>query len=77
MSHLCGRCKAVMCADCLAIAEEYEELLLNKNRALATLQSELDRWKAEAGQAKRRAENFESVAKLGYPEVIQKWMDSL
>jgi len=77
MSHLCGQCRAVICADCLAISEEYEELLLNKNRALASAQAEVDRLQAEVLQAKRRADRFEGVAKLGYPEVIQKWMDSL
>ena len=66
-----------MCTDCLAISEEYEELLRNKNRALASMQSGIDRLQAEIVQAKHRADNFESLSKLGYPEAIQKWMDSL
>ena len=57
MSHLCTRCKALMCPDCREIAEEYEELLSNWKRANFALEQRIEKMEREAeGNERKRRE---------------------
>lgn len=76
MSHLCTRCKALMCPDCREIAEEYEELLSNWKHANLALEQRIEEKGIELALIEARANDWEKLAKLGYPEMIQRWMDS-
>jgi glutaredoxin-related protein len=76
-SFLCPRCKKVMCQDCINIAEEYQELHDRRKFELIRLQEENAELKRKLALAEQRAADYERVAKLGYPEVIQSWIDHL
>lgn len=74
---LCTQCKRSLCPDCKEIESEYEELLQHYKQQNSNLSAKVEKVQRELDAMRRRAESFESVAKLGYPEVITKWMDSL
>jgi hypothetical protein len=76
-SHLCSRCRVAMCADCRAIAEEYEDLLRNWQAQHARQACEIAALQENLTLARAQAAHWETVAKLGLPEVISKWMDSI
>jgi len=73
----CGTCARLMCDDCASIAAEYEYLAEQRGFELARLQDELTELRREVERWKRRAEGFEHVAKIGYSEVIQGYLDSV
>jgi hypothetical protein len=75
-NFLCARCRAAMCPDCLEIADEYAELLQMRTRELGRYAAQVDDLKYQLDLARKAAADWERTAKLGYPEVIQKWMDS-
>ena len=74
-SFLCGNCSRTMCDDCKSTAEEYQELLTIRTRALANAQHELENTQFELEQMKRRVAMYEQVAKAGMPAVIVAWID--
>lgn len=74
---LCAKCKSRLCPDCREIEAEYEQLLENYKRQNATLSAQIENVNDRLAAAEGRARTFESVAKMGYPEVITKWMDGL
>lgn len=74
-SFLCNRCKAIMCEDCISIAEEYQQLEQNRKRSMMHMEEELEKSKAEAVMWKRRAEMYHEVSLAGIPDIISAWMD--
>ena len=75
-SFLCDRCKAIMCEDCVSIAEEYQQLEQNRKSSMMRLEGELEKANAEAAMWKRRAEMYHEVSLAGLPDVITAWMDN-
>ena len=75
-SFLCGRCKSVMCEDCISIAEEFQQLEQNRKRAMMNLEVELEKAKAEVVMWKRRADLYLETSRAGLPDVITAWMDN-
>lgn len=65
-----------MCPDCLQIADEYAELLKNHQRAAYAGTEKIEELKRQLAREVRRADDYEKIAKLGYPEILQKWIDS-
>lgn len=76
-SFLCRYCKRAMCKDCKSIAEEYQELLERRTRALSAAESEREAAVREAEQARKRADDYEHIMKLGQHPMMLAWMDSL
>lgn len=74
-SCVCGRCRIVMCEDCLSITDEYAELLQNHQHAAYDGTNEIETLRKDLARAKTTSKMWEDLAKLGYPDVIQKWMD--
>lgn len=74
---LCTQCRASMCPDCLEIADEYAELLQMRTRELSRYAEKASRLEHDIGLVMKQAAAWERLAKLGFPEVIQEWMDSL
>lgn len=74
-SFLHESCKAGMCNDCIDIAEEYQELELNRKRALAVANDKLEKAIAERNNWKRQAEMYEQVARAGVGDIIAAWID--
>lgn len=74
-SFLCGNCSRTMCEDCKSTAEEYQELLVIRTRALANAQHDLEKAQFELKLMKSRAAMFEDVARAGIPAVIIAWID--
>jgi hypothetical protein len=66
-----------MCDDCASIAAEYEFLYGHQKHELMRAQDAIKELEREVARWKRRAEGFEHVAKLGYSEVIQGYLDSV
>ena len=64
-----------MCTDCRQIAEEYQELLEARTRALSSAQDQIEQMQLELAREKRHADAFEKIAKIGLPETIIAWMD--
>jgi hypothetical protein len=64
-----------MCEDCRLIAEEYQQLLTARTRALVQAQDEAERLTRELANMKRRADMYEQISKAGMPDVILAWMD--
>lgn len=77
MSFLCTACRQLMCQDCKDIADEYHELERNRAQAQALAESRVEDLQRELEQVQRNAAMWEELAKAGFPEVIQRWMDSL
>lgn len=77
MNHLCTRCRAAMCPDCLEITDEYVTLLQNFKRANLLLEHHLKDLEQKLELITASRDDWERMAKLGYPEIIQKWMESL
>lgn len=76
-NFLCGNCRNVLCNDCREIADEYAELLIMRSNALSTANHEIEKLKADLICTKRQAAMWEELSKMGMPEIILKWMDSL
>jgi len=76
-NFLCGNCRNVLCDDCRDIADEYAELLIMRSNALSTANYEIEKLKADLSFTKRQAAMWEELSKMGMPEIILKWMDSL
>ncbi len=74
-SFLHERCKENMCEDCVQIAEEYQELLELRTRALQVANYNEAQAKKELAQEKRRADMYEEISKAGMGEIISAWMD--
>lgn len=74
---LCGSCTDILCDDCASIAAEYEFLYARQKLQLITAQDQNEKLTAEVANWKRRAEAMEQVAKIGYSDVIQGYIDSL
>lgn len=75
MNFLCARCKQAMCPDCLSIADEYQTLLGNNRRYLAAADDRIRDLQDQLKLALGSRKDWERLAKLGYPEVITRWMD--
>lgn len=74
-SFLHNHCKAGMCQDCIDIAEEYQELELNRKRALMAANDQAEKAIKDRDQWKRQAEMYEQVAKAGIGDIIAAWVD--
>lgn len=74
-SFLCTSCKSCMCDDCREIAEEYQELLENRTRALMIANSNEEQAKRRLETETRRADMFEKIAKAGVGDIIAAWID--
>jgi len=59
------------------IIAEYETLLRNWKHTYAALERKLNTVTEELRVANANAAKWEEIAKLGYPDVITHWMDSL
>ena len=66
-----------MCDDCKAIAAEYEYLLRNWKGHAAKQASEIEKLQDELTVERRRAADWERFSKLGLPEVMRQWIDSV
>lgn len=77
MTFLCTQCHQLMCQDCREIADEYQVLLGNNRRYLAAADTKIRDLQDQLKLAQSSAKDWERFAKLGYPEVIIQWMDSL
>lgn len=77
MSFLHTQCRAGVCAECQEIADEYEELLRNKNQALALQDMAMADLKLKLETAQRNAQRWEEFSKIGIKDVMQKWMDAV
>ncbi len=73
---LCGTCLKVMCVDCVSMADEFQYQNQSFKRATMTAQDELKEAKVEIALLKRQVADWKRLATLGYPEVIQKWIES-
>jgi formate hydrogenlyase subunit 6/NADH:ubiquinone oxidoreductase subunit I len=73
---LCRHCLDVMCEDCISIADEYQYQYHSFKQAAMAAQDKLVEANREIDRLKRQAEMWEKMAKLGYADVIQQWMDS-
>lgn len=73
----CGSCRELMCDDCASMAAEYEFLYGQQRFELMDVRRQLEEMSRELASWKRRAEAFEHVAKIGYSEVIQGYLDSM
>lgn len=76
VNFICGSCSSVMCSDCKEIASEYAEILILRNRRISELERKLEAVTREADSSRRLSTEFEKIAKLGLPAIIQKWIDS-
>lgn len=74
-NFLCANCRGLLCYDCKSIADEYEELLTMKNRALSNADREIEELKTQLEAVKRKSAMWEQLSKMGMPEIILKWMD--
>jgi formate hydrogenlyase subunit 6/NADH:ubiquinone oxidoreductase subunit I len=72
---LCSRCMDAMCEDCISIADEYQYRDGTLKRAAYQAEDELKKAQTEIKRLQRSAEQWENIAKLGYSDVIQQWMD--
>lgn len=75
-SFLCTRCRKLMCTDCRQIADEYAELLQNHQRAAFNGTKEIEDLRRKLAEAERRAAAYEEVSKMGFPELMRKFIDS-
>lgn len=75
-NFLCSSCLSVMCSDCKEIASEYDELLRLRNGRIFELSLELEKVKRELASSNRLRDEFEKIAKIGLPGIIQNWIDS-
>lgn len=74
---LCRSCGEFMCDDCMSIAAEYEELYARQKSRLAMLEEDNRELSQRIASLERRLVDTEKVAKLGYPEVMCGYIDSL
>jgi len=74
-SFLCTRCKAVMCEDCVNIAEEYQELETLRKNAMIEQDYEMQKLRRELDRAERKAKMYEEVSKAGMHETVCAWID--
>jgi hypothetical protein len=65
-----------MCPDCRQIADEYQELLTARTRALYSANEERDRAIEAAKREKRRADDLDAILRIGLDPLILAWMDS-
>lgn len=77
MGFLCAGCRRVMCEDCRAMAEEYEELLQGWKRTASLVEGRVGELERDLVMARRAATDWERLARLGYPEVIGAWMEEV
>lgn len=66
-----------MCDDCQSMAEEYERLHQLGRRERIVGHEEIERLRKELETAKRQAETWEHVARVGLPIVLQAFYDAL
>lgn len=72
-SFLHERCRVNMCEDCIALAEEYQEIEARRRAEMIRLDEENERLKAEFATLKREAEMWEQTARVGLPDIIEAW----
>lgn len=72
---LCGHCQDVLCTDCASIAAEYEFLHEKRKLELMRAQDKLNSALQEIDQLKKQVERWQQAAKIGYPEIIKRWLD--
>ncbi len=75
-SFLCDHCRREMCRDCKLIAEEYQHLLQLRTHALSAAENERERAIREMEAAKRRADDYEQIMKLGQHALVLAYMNS-
>lgn len=76
-NFLCTRCRACMCQDCLEIADEYHELERNRARNQFLAERDNFRLKQELERVQKERQMWEDLAKLPFPGIIQRWMDTI
>lgn len=72
-SFLHERCKTNMCEDCIALADEYQEIEIRRRAEMIRLDEMNERLKAEFAKLERRAVTWEEVARAGLPDIIEAW----
>ena len=76
-NFLCRTCRKALCRECRSIADEYAELLRNQKAYLHKAQQQLEQAQAEAERARKRADDYERLMKLGQHALVLAWMDSI
>lgn len=74
-NFVCGRCSALVCEDCMGIAEEWAELAQARARELFRNEDEMKKMREELARAKRKADDYERMMKLGQNAVLLAWID--
>lgn len=76
-SFLCRTCAAVMCDDCRAIAEEYQQLYQRQRSALVMSDDRSLALRAENERLKRDLAEYRRLIEVGQPPLFVAWMRSL
>lgn len=74
-NFICRRCSALVCEDCRQIAKEWAELAQARARSLFSAEEEMKRLRQELDLAKRRADDFEQMMKLGQNTLLLAWIN--
>jgi len=73
---LCGNCLKAMCEDCISIADEFQYRDQQRNLASIQMEESLRGAKKEIIRLNRELVGWKRLASLGFPQVIQEWMNS-
>ena len=72
-SFLHERCKANMCEDCIALAEEYQKIEEMRRAEMIRLDEENECLKADFATLNRKAESWQQIARAGLTDIIEAW----
>ena len=69
--------RTTMLNDEREICDEWEHLAKSRAQQLMTATYELEQMQKRMDAAERKAARYEEISKLGYPELMQKFIDWL